>query len=232
MTTNPFEAKKYFIYESLYSTKCNKNTFFSSVSSANIPKNKITNRYKKTGPFNLLEIQQYLMKELSKFLITIKIVDNCERNSELGECAATFKNFSKEYLENVKKGLLSDQSTMPFGNYAYTDSYFNSKTNTNDKKSLCQRYGDLGNMLMYFQKIVASIDTPAQKKLYSDEFERLVKEFNENNKLRAQLESKLDNLIQGYAIKDSTKMLDSTIYIGVLWTILATTTVYYIFKKM
>jgi len=227
---NPFESKEYYIYESQYSTECNTNTTFSVI----LPIDDSTKaaEYNKTGPMNLLEVQQYIMKELSKFLITIKIADNCERNPSTAVCSSTFKNFSSNYLEDVKKGFVSNPPTMPFQQYAYTDTYYYSKKDMNDKKSLCQRYGDLGQMLRCFQKIIIKIDTASQKKVFTDDYVNLVNEFNDNNKLRDSLERKYDGLSNAYNLRDSKIRLDSTVYVGVLWTILATTTLYYIFKKM
>jgi hypothetical protein len=227
---NPFEPKDYYIYESKYSTECNTNTVFSLI----LPINDSTKNaeYIKTGPFNLFEVQQYLIKEVSKFLITIKIVDNCEKKPSKTICASTFKNFSNEYLEKIKNGYVSNPPTMPFQQYVYTDTYFVSKQDMNDKKSLCQRYGDLEKMLNCFQIIVSKIDTTSQKRIYTDDYVRLVKTYKVNNQLREKLERKYDSLKNTYNLKDSSQKLDSTIYISVLWTILATTTLYYIFKKM
>ena len=230
---NPFEEKKYFIYESRYSSKCS-NTMTKSIITSNELKagDVSVNNSLKSGPFTLLELQDYLMTELSKLIIKIKLAEDCKRNSKMSQCSGTFKNFSNEYLKNVRKGYLSDSSSMPFGNYAYTDSFFKSQQTINDKKSLCQRYIDIGSMLTTFSQIVSTLDTESIKKIYNDKFNNLVKTYNENRELREQSQTKMDDLTQAYEVNDSKIQLDSTIYISVLWTILATTTLYYIFKKM
>lgn len=221
---NPFEKKIYFINESQYNTRC-----FKTMKKSTITTEKTSTTI---GPFTLFEVQDYLMTELSKFIIKIQLAEKCTETPELTQCSATFKNFSKEYLKNIKNGYVSNSSRMPFGNYAYTDSFFESQQSINDKKSLCQRYGDIGSMLDNFTKIVSDLDTDSTKKIYSDKFNYLVKEYNKNTKLREVLQAKMDQLSQEYGIKDSRQKLDSTIYISVLWTILATTTLYYVFKNM
>ena len=56
--------------------------------------------------------------------------------------------------------------------------------------------------------------------------------YHENNMKRATLEERLDKVIQNAKYSDSKEWLDSTIYTSVLWTVLATVTLVYIFKKM
>jgi hypothetical protein len=56
--------------------------------------------------------------------------------------------------------------------------------------------------------------------------------YKNNGKLRAELQNKLDNLTNSIYYKDSKEFLDSTVYVSVLWTILATTSLFYIFKSM
>jgi hypothetical protein len=227
---NPFEEKKYFIYESRYSSKCLKTMTKSIITSNEL--NTGDNNYVKSGPFNLLEVQDYLMTEVSKLILKMKLVEHCKRNTKMSQCSGTFKNFSEEYLENVRKGYLSNSSSMPFGNYAYTDSFFETQKTINDKKSICQRYMDIGSLLSTFSQIVSKLDRASIKKIYNDKFNKLVKTYNENRELIEQSQKKMDDLTQAYEVNDSKIQLDSTIYISVLWTILATTTLYYVFKKM
>jgi hypothetical protein len=54
--------------------------------------------------------------------------------------------------------------------------------------------------------------------------------YNENINLRNELQREVDRI---YGKKSNSKLyLDSVVYTSVLWTILATTILFYIFKKL
>ena len=103
----------------------------------------------------------------------------------------------------------------------------------NDKKPLCQRYADVLQMLTDFSKILKSLNNPAVTNKYLDHYLEIMKTFEQNNTIRQGLEKKLETIYgENSVYDDSRKFLDSTIYVSVLWTVLATTALFYIFKKM
>ena len=130
------------------------------------------------------------------------------------------------YTSQIERG------SSPFKNFAYTSEYVSSKTNANDWKTLCQRYADIGQLLTDFENILSSMSTGSQKTQFTDQLDHIKQIYQQNNMLRKNLEYKLNDVIKGEYYNDSKQFLDSTIYVSVLWTILATTLVFYVFKKM
>ena len=76
------------------------------------------------------------------------------------------------------------------------------------------------------------MSTGSQKTQFTDQLDHIKQIYQQNNMLRKNLEYKLNDVIKGEFYRDSKQFLDSTIYVSVLWTILATTLVFYVFKKM
>lgn len=245
--SNPFENKIVYIYESIYSSSLKDIT----QSRISIEKNKYKN-YTMIGPMNLIEAQIYLLNETIKLNINIELADQCDRsgfvlNSNRDarfpvECSKTFKNFSTEYLNNLKttisnyNGSYSSQmrynDVCPYFNFAYTDSYLQSKTNPNDWKSLCQRYRDIGTMLIDLNDILSFINESPEKEKYKDKYNEILKLYKENKEIQKNLEKKLEVITNSGKYKDSKEMLHSTMYVSVLWTILATSLLFYVFKKL
>jgi hypothetical protein len=114
----------------------------------------------------------------------------------------------------------------------YKTAYMNTQTG-NDKKELFHRFGDLQKMLEQFDSILKEIiSNPANEK-YKDIYDDIIKKHTENKSMRVFLDKTLDNIYSTESVYESSqRLLDSTIYTSVLWTILATTLVFYIFKKM
>jgi flagellar biosynthesis regulator FlaF len=65
-------------------------------------------------------------------------------------------------------------------------------------------------------------------------YQDIVDKYMANVEFRSQLEERLKEIYskERSAYGDSKQRLDATIYTSVLWTILATTILFYIFKKM
>ena len=254
MTTNPFEYKGFYIQESIESELCDSLNNISHITcddpSYGLSKNEKLENYTTTGPMNLMEIQKYLFDETTKLVMNIQLAQSCDQAGlALNEnpktmipanCAATFKQFLPENIQNIQNGLIAEKSKYiplmtsgknPFENFSYTDNYIVSKMTANDKKPLCQRYADIGGMLDDFSKALSKIDTSTQRQ-FRDKFNKILKMYNENNIKRSSLEERLNKVIQGAKYTDSREWMDSTIYTSVLWTVLATVTLIYIFKKM
>jgi hypothetical protein len=119
-----------------------------------------------------------------------------------------------------------------FINFKYTPQYLKSKRIVNDKKELCQRYVDIGQLLTDFVAILNTINNNPQKTKFMDKYSEMIEIYKNNGHLRAELKNKLDHLTNSIYYQDSKEFLDSTVYINVLWTILATTGVFYLFKSL
>jgi hypothetical protein len=206
--------------------------------------------FTKSGPMSLIEVEHYLSAETSKLLSSIKLIQECDmaglslnkntNNPIPNLCASTFKNFSQDQIADVKKKIIaktgqyiSEIDQTPFNNVAYTDEYIRNKMTDNDKKPLCQRYADVLQMLTDFSSILKDLNNPAVTNKYLDHYQEIMKTFEQNNHIRRGLEDKLESVYGPNSVyDDSRKFLDSTIYVSVLWTVLATTALFYIFKKM
>ena len=247
--SNPFETKRYYICESIYKNSCT-SLIPSRISIWPQSGAHESGAYIVTGPFNLTEVQIYLFNETSKLIINIQLAHRCDESglalnknkngSFLTGCSSTFQNFSTAYLNNLKTTLNNGGSyksqilsgSNPYSNFVYTDSYIGSKTGVNDWKRICQRHSDIEIMLKDFADILDSISNSPEKGQFTDKYIELIKLYNENKEIRRQLEDKLDVATNGEKYKESKEFLDSTIYVSVLWTVLATTLLFYVFKKM
>ena len=207
--------------------------------------------YTITGPLTVVDIEYYLSNETAKLIASIKIAQDCDNatvalntspaNSIPSICSSTFTNFSQQQIQAIKDNILAKTgkydseltSANGFSYFAYTDEYIASKTTDNDKKGLFQRITDVINMLADFSDILDGINQPELTSHYIDETQRILAMFQQNNTMHDELEKKLEQVYgQKSAYIDSKQFLDSTVYISVLWTILATTALFYMFKKM
>jgi hypothetical protein len=254
MTTNPFEYRGFYIQESNKTKSCGSLNIISHITcddpSYGIHTDITMEGCTATGPMNLMEIQKYLFDETLKLVVNIQLAQSCDqygialnenkKGSIPDNCGITFKEFSTTNITKIKNGLIAGKSRYipliqsgqnPFNNFTYTDNYIASKMSVNDKKPLCQRYADIGGMLADFSTILSKIDTSSHIQ-FTDQFQQILQMYHENNLKRATLEERLDKVIQNAKYSDSKEWLDSTIYTSVLWTVLATVTLVYIFKKM
>lgn len=255
--TNPFIIKQYMIYESPYSSNdCKKSVNPSRIIDTTVDKNFDSKNYivSKYGPMDIIELEYYISNELTKFVINVKIAKTCDiYGSALllhpnlilpSKCNNMFKEFSTESIKQIKNNILGGNplsyvsrlgdGNKIFDNLTYTDEYIKSKKTDNDKKPLCQRLADMNQMLRDFSNILNKLNRADIKKEYKDIYDYIIDTYNQNVTTRAELEDRLEAIYlnERSTSKDSRMRLDSTIYTSVLWTILATTILYYVFKKM
>lgn len=231
-TPNPFINPIYNIYESSLNTNC-----FSSNTSRILKSTYPGPAYSttKNGPMNLFNIQKYISDELEYFLDMVHLVKRCDDLALISnktipdKCSNTFNNFNHHY----NNSLLNSNSTI-FNNIEYNNTYVNSQTDNNKKKNLCQKYNDIKQMLDDFQTILTEINTDENINDYPDDYNLIMKKYSNNMVLRNELNGKIDELYSDKHSKfgNSKLHLDSTVYTSVLWTILATTIIFYIFKKL
>jgi hypothetical protein len=255
---NPFEVKKYYIRESPL-TNCNSlgspsRITFRGKDVAGIKKNDdpSVNGFYSKGPISLLEVKEYLSTETANYYIQAQLAKTCnsagmalngvagaKASSIPSVCSTTFTNFSdanmrliQAAIDNGTTEFTSQLATNgnPFSNVMYTDSFIEKKRSKNSKKQLCQRYADIGQLLADFLTILNTIDN-SQKTAFTDKYTELMEIYKNNGVLRAELKNKLDNLTNSVYYQDSKEFLDSTVYVNVLWTILATTMIFYLFRS-
>jgi hypothetical protein len=257
--SNPFELKIYYIRESPL-TKCSSLSSPSriTIKNGNIQgilsnKNNDVKGFYSKGPLSLLEVKQYLSDETTKFYIQAELAKTCDSvgmklndNAEAKvssippACSSTFTNYSARNLRMIQAAIDKKSTAYttqmfsgknPFMNFDYTPQFIDSHKTYNDKKQLCQRYDDIGQLLTDFLAILTVYNNNPQKKAFKDKYNEMIEIYKSNGQLRAELKNKLDNLTQGIYYNDSKEFLDSTVYVNVLWTILATTGVFYLFKS-
>jgi hypothetical protein len=249
---NPFTEAIYNIYESPIWSSCKNagdtSRIVSSKSAA--PGGSYTNIITLK---DLFFIEKYISEELSKFVNNISLLKRCDNYTTLMNinqnvilppgCNTTFNNFSDEKITTIRNNIKYNKtvyySQINFGNslfdnITYTDSYISSKTNSNDKKQICQQFSDVSQLLTDYKSILDSINTPNNKNTYTDHYNLIMAKYNANLVLRNELTEKINDLYSdnGSRLGNSKLYLDSTVYTSVLWTILATTVLFYIFKKM
>ena len=259
--SNPFEVKNYYIRESPLTKTCKSLPAPSriTIKDGNIQgiiKNKDTSvkGFSSKGPLSLLEIKQYLSDETTKFYIQAELAKSCDSaglalNGLAGAkassipptCSTYFTNFSDKNLRLIQAAIDQKSTAFttqmfsgsnPFMNFKYTPEFLASKRSANDKKELCQRYADIGQLLSDFSAILKPINNEPQKTAFTDKYGELMEIYKNNGKLRAELKNKLDNLTNSVYYQDSKEFLDSTVYVNVLWTILATTGLFYLFRAV
>lgn len=249
---NPFTEAIYNIYESQPWSSC-KNAGSTSriVSSKAPPPNGSYTKIVKSK--DLFYIEKYISEELSKFVNNINLLKRCDGYTTLMNinqnvtlpkgCNTTFNNFSDEKIATIRNNIKYNKTVYysqinivnnPFENISYTDSYLTSKTNNNDKKQICQQFSDVSQLLTDYKSILDSINTEDNKTKYTDDYNLIMTKYNANLVLRNELTTKVNELYsdQGSRLGNSKLYLDSTVYTSVLWTILATTVLFYIFKKL
>ena len=250
---NPFTDKKYNIYESPLWTSC-ANSGLSSriVAQDGSPPENLNSYTTVIESKDLFYIEQYLRNEFIKFITNVYLVKRCDTygfamnaNKTINfprECSKTFSNFSYDKINPIRQSIKNrsgnyysqlNTGASIFNNISYTDAYINAKKTDNDKKQLCQRFKDINSMLDDFRAILTKLNTDDVKKQYKNEYDTIMKKHAENEELRNDLNQKIDDLYNEQVSKlgNSKLYLDSTVYTSVLWTILATTLLYYIFKK-
>jgi hypothetical protein len=93
-------------------------------------------------------------------------------------------------------------------------------------KPLCQLVADLNSLITTFNSVINTSQNPYDM-TKKNPIHTL---YNENINLRNELQEEINRI---YGKKNNSKLyLDSIVYTSVLWTILATTILFYIFKKL
>lgn len=253
-TDNPFLSKNYIVYETNgIWVGCNTSTKPSKIRRVNDPK--LTDQsYTEIGPMSYKEVEEYIATQLMDLYAKVKLAKQCDdygiamnTNTSIvfpTECNATFTNFSNSIIEqtryNIKLGNGAKYATelkpgQGFSRFSYTSDYKSAnQNNKNALKPICQRMSDLVQMLTDIDTILKSMNTADVKKNYPDQYSAIVQKVNANKQIRTELEERFREIYasNGSRFENSKLYLDSTVYTTVLWTILATTMLYYCFRKL
>ena len=229
---NPFIQQNYYIYESPTWPSCTSGGPVSHIVMGNVPPDATS--YTVTGPNDFFFIEKYVSSELKKLLSDIVLVKRCDSygyeknaypNITMTPQCSTFKNFAN-YTSPYTTQIINTQimQTGMFDKIVYTDT---------SKKQICQRVNDITQMLTDMSNILFTIKS-GDNSMYSDKHDAIIKEFQQNLTMRDELQDKLNEIYGANNAKyDNSKLyLDSTIYTNVLWTILATTILIYIFRRL
>jgi len=153
----------------------------------------------------LMQQNNKLMIDLNNFNIQYAKYVKCqENNSPSTSCSSTDPTCCS--IENKKNINLS---TLTVGQKIIQNDIDNIKTTLNQNKSLFLN--------------------PSQ---YDSSFNELIEKEKVVNNLRNELDIKIQELNQGKKWSESKLQSDSTIYSGIIFTILATTMLYYTFTKI
>ena len=254
-TENPLLTKNYIVYETddLW-MNCNITVYNSTSKIRRVEDPAPTDqKYSTVGPLSYKEIEEYIAKQLVDLYAKVKLAKRCDdygvamnQNTSIvfpTECNATFTNFANMDIElmrrNIKQGngakyTSQMKSGAEFDSFFYTNDYVVRQTNQNAKKTICQRIADLVQMLTDVETILTNINTEEVKQNYPDQYSAIVQKVNANKQVRTELDAKLREIYSGNGsrFENSKLYLDSTVYTTVLWTILATTLLYYFFRKL
>ena len=252
-TNNPFLIQKYIVYESnILWTSCTQPDVVSFIGSTDSSAN-IVGSYLPSKPLSYMELEEYVSNEFDKLHAILTLAKRCDAygiamNNNNGlvfpnECNATFKNFSNETVEMIRSNIINSNvpyssqlqyGSQMFDTYSYTDDYLAKHVSINDKKPICQRITDIIQLLNDMENEANAMNTPENIANYPDVYSAIVEQQAENKKTRTELETRLKEIYSAEGSRSgiSKLYLDSTVYTSMLWTILAITLLFYIFKKM
>jgi hypothetical protein len=220
MPTNPFTENKYYIY---ISTKASGNTCDNTVHKSKVVAKdrglsstgytiKTKNGNIDDKLFNLLEVESYIRELLESFSNDWYLYNICTAY----KLTTTTKTDKYNKCNTIFTGEGTDSNPLVY--------------KLNDKKQLCQQLNDINSLLIDYNGFIKNIDTTG----YTYDYGSIKNKYNNMIKTRDELNKKVNDLYseKGSRLENSKLYLDSTVYTSVLWTILATTIIFYIFKKM
>jgi hypothetical protein len=237
MDPNPFLIKKYYIFESPISSNTP-----SSIKSLTDDSASLTG-FTKMGPKNLFEIKDYLSIELNHLYADLILLKRCDdyglslntttSNTLPPRCATTFTNFNSTIIDGIKQSININPDVVKYHS-VFENGISNIRYNDTAKKTLSQRVADLTQLLSDFSTILSSLSTQDIQNKYPQQYGEIMEMSKTNMELRNELEKKIHQLYGGNESRygNSKLYLDSAVYSSVLWTILATTLLFYIFRKM
>ena len=229
--SNTLLQKKYYILESTKTITFNNND---CISTNNVSKISNTTDNQNNNPYTIFEVEQYISDKILNFSNDFSLIKSCLMDSRYGRKldtnCTTFSNFG----EDNKTSLFSDTTNgKPYTlkeNAKKLGFYNNKDTN---KKSLCQQLADITNLLYTFNNFIEQEKTNINNnKKDPTPMINLRTNYNNMLELRNKLDLQLQDLLGEKNINENKLQLDSTVYTSVLWTVLATSILYYVFIKI
>jgi len=236
--TNPFTENKYHIYISkkVLGNTCSSNDTKSKVVSKGVIlsnddyKKKTQKNNINDDLFNLLEVESYIRELLESFSNDWYLYNIC---TAYILTTTSYGNISSKC--NIFTGKGTDINPLVYTTSTDTTSTDTTSTDTTstDKKPLCQQLNDINSLLSDYNDIIKTMDNSGYDYI-SNNYNSIIIKYNDMIKTRDELNKKVNDLYseKGSRLENSKLYLDSTVYTSVLWTILATTIIFYIFKKM
>lgn len=180
--------------------------------------------YSKKGPYDIFDLSKYISNRLVNLIDQLQLLNKCNKYRSSNEsipasCQDVFIGYDTK--ANINDQI--DKKIIPL----YKD-YFLTKY----KKHLQQQVNDIKNLIDRFNIIVESIKN--DNSIPSGDYEKLLRTNRDNVKIRSELDLKLGEIYEYNSsnIVKSRVNLDSTVYTGVIWSILATSLAYFVFTKL
>ena len=234
---NPFTDKKYFIHDAIRfsvvisDSTIDYNSLSSYISSSNSPTTD-ANMFVSTGPFNIIELEEEVSSRLQHFIEEVSNVKLCDYARSNDDSAYYAANCDAKY-QLYGDSLIFSQSSSNISIFREQLNKIRYKPQLASQKELWQQLNDIYNLLTTLKDSITADITSSTVSEYNNEINSLYTKHNEINNLRNALEQKLDSIYSTDTRNtDSIVMLDSTIYTSVLWTVLATSIIFFMFKKM
>jgi hypothetical protein len=237
MPTNPFTDKKYFIHDAIrFPVVINQPTtdyssFSSYISNSSSPT--VANKFDSTGPFNIIELEEEVSSRLQHFIEEVSKVKLCDYARYNGDSNYYMNSCDAKYQLHDNSLIFSQSSINDISILREQLNKIRYKQPLEKQKELWQQLQDINSLLTTLKNYITTDITSSTVSEYNNEINSLYTKHNEINNLRNTLEQKLDSIYSTDTRNtDSIVMLDSTIYTSVLWTVLATSIIFFMFKKM
>lgn len=189
--------------------------------------NYCNSNYNSINQFNIFDLSKYISNRLMNFIDQLQLVNQCNRYGSSNDaipalCSNAFNNYDSKnninaQINNIQNNILP----------SYKTQYLSTK-----KKHLQQQYNDIKNLINRFNQIVVSIKN--DNSIPEVDYNLLLAKNREILKIRNDLDFKLGEIYEykNSNIVNSRNELDNTVYVGVFWSILASSFAYFIFTKL
>jgi hypothetical protein len=178
--------------------------------------------------YNVYDLSKYISNRLLSFISQLQQVNKCNSYSSNdnvipSDCANTFVGYDSK--TDISGQIAEQKTKLPL----YKSSLMGL---TDKKKHLQQQLNDVDNLIKTYKNILDGIKTNSS--IPSSQYDILIKQQQQNVTLRADLDLKLGEIFEydDSKIVKSKLHLDTTVYTGVLWSILATSLAYFVFVKL
>jgi len=251
LSLNPFLRKQFIINNSTGAQSSMPSTYTGNSKCPTFNTNIASITYiGKNGEMNVIDIQKNISEKLSVFLQDSAIAKRCDTESRY-VLSSTTKVITDPVTCCANSTILSNSNCTKFKNFYNTESYiynptpidkrltisdFVYKDQTLNPKSLCQQMNDISGLIHDFTSVVLKkIDEQLQD--WSGNYvplEKLQNDYNEMIQMRNTIDGQLQELLhkENTDLQQNKLRLDSTVYTTVLWTVLATSVLYYAFIKI